>query len=117
MADATIVNLVPPVVADAIAIKVLESNAARTLDALHVGCSLQWNAELFATLDERQLREAERANLRTKKVRTGQQRNRLDRRSVRSRSPRITRTRGSGLLECSLKCCQETEHSVARATS
>ena len=86
VADATIVNLVPPVVADAIAIKVLESNAARTLDTLHVGCSLQWNAELFATLDERQLREAERANLRTKKVRTGQQRNRLDRRSVRSSS-------------------------------
>ena len=64
--DATIVNLVPAVIADAI--KVLESNAVRTLDALHVGCALQWNAELFVSSDERQLRAAKRAKLRTRKV-------------------------------------------------
>lgn len=66
LADATIVNLVPAVIADAI--KVLESNVVRTMDALHVGCALQWKAELFVSSDERQLRAAKKAKLRTRKV-------------------------------------------------
>jgi predicted nucleic acid-binding protein len=66
VADATIVNLVPSVVADAISI--LETNAVRAMDALHLACALQWNAELFVSSDERQLSAARKAKLRTKKV-------------------------------------------------
>ena len=66
VADATIVNLVPAVVADAI--RVLETNAVRAMDALHVACALQWKAELFVSSDERQLSAARKAQLRTKKV-------------------------------------------------
>ena len=66
----------PAVVANAI--KVPESSAVRTLYALHVGCSLQWNAELFVSSDDLDCREnpadsplsvqgnTKRANLRTK---------------------------------------------------
>ena len=66
VADATIVNLVPAVVADAI--RVLETNAVRAMDALHVACALQWNAELFVSSDERQLSAAKKAKLQTRKV-------------------------------------------------
>lgn len=66
VADATIVNIVPAVVADAI--RVLEANAVRAMDALHIACALQWNAELFVSSDERQLSAARKAKLRTKKV-------------------------------------------------
>jgi predicted nucleic acid-binding protein len=66
IADAIIVNLVPAVVAEAITI--LENNAVRAMDALHVACALQWNAELFVSSDDRQLAVAKRARLHTKKV-------------------------------------------------
>ncbi len=66
VAGITIVNLVPAVVVDAI--KVLETNAVRAMDALHVACALQWKAELFVSSDERQLSAAKRAKLRTMKV-------------------------------------------------
>ena len=66
VADATIVNLVPAVVADAI--RILETNAVRAMDALHVACAIRWNAELFVSSDERQVRAARKAKLRTKKV-------------------------------------------------
>lgn len=66
VADTTIVNLVPGVVADAV--RILETNAVRAMDALHVACALQWNAELFVSSDERQLSAARKAKLRSKKV-------------------------------------------------
>ena len=66
VADATIVNLVPAVVAEAI--RILETDAVRAMDALHVACALQWQAELFVSSDDRQLGAAKRAKLRTKKV-------------------------------------------------
>ena len=66
VADATIVNLAPEVVADAVTI--LETNAVRAMDALHVACALQWNADLFVSSDGRQLGAARKAKLRTKKV-------------------------------------------------
>lgn len=64
--DVTIVNLVPAVVAGAIAI--LERSAVRAMDALHVSCALQWNAELFVSSDDRQLAAAKASKLRTKKI-------------------------------------------------
>ena len=66
VADATIVNLVPDVVADAV--RVLETNAVRAMDALHIACALQWNAELFVSSDERQLSAASKTKLRIKRV-------------------------------------------------
>ena len=66
VAHATVVNLVPDVIADAI--RVLETNAVRAMDALHVACALRWNAELFVSSDERQLTAARKAKLRTRKV-------------------------------------------------
>jgi len=65
-ADATIVNLVPSVVAASI--NILETSAVRAMDALHVACALQWNAELFVSSDERQLGAAKSIKLRTEKV-------------------------------------------------
>lgn len=66
VADATVVNLVPDVVADAI--RVLETTTVRAMDALHIACALQWNAELFVSSDDRQLSAAGAAKLRTKRV-------------------------------------------------
>lgn len=66
VADVTIVNIVPEVVADAIS--VLEANAVRAMDALQIACALQWNAELFVSADERQLSAAINAKMSTKKV-------------------------------------------------
>ncbi len=66
VADATVVNLIPAVVADAI--EVLENSPVRAMDALHVGCALQWEAELFVSADDRQLAAARTAGLRTAKV-------------------------------------------------
>ncbi len=64
--DADIINLVPEVVADAIGL--MEGNALRAMDALHVACAIQWNADLFVSSDERQLSAARREKIRTRKV-------------------------------------------------
>ncbi|MAF27386.1 MAG: type II toxin-antitoxin system VapC family toxin [Gemmatimonadota bacterium] len=66
VADATIVNLLPAVVADAI--RILETNPVRAMDALHVACALQWDTELFVSSDSRQLKAARKAKLRTRQV-------------------------------------------------
>jgi uncharacterized protein len=66
VADAAIVNLLPNVIADAIT--VLETGPVRAVDALHIACALQWQADLFVSSDDRQLEAAGNANLRTMKV-------------------------------------------------
>lgn len=66
IADVTIINLLPEVVADAIL--VLENNTVRAMDALHVACALQWNADLFVSSNNRQLNAARNAKLLTEKV-------------------------------------------------
>jgi len=66
IADVTIINVLPEVVADAIF--VLETNPLRAMDALHVACALQWNADLFVSSDNRQLSAAQNAKLLTEKV-------------------------------------------------
>lgn len=66
VSDADIVNLVPEVIADAI--RLMEMNALRAMDALHVACAIQWNADLFVSSDERQLSAARKEKIRTKKV-------------------------------------------------
>jgi len=63
MYDATVLHLTPSVIAGAVML--LETNALRAMDALHVACALEWQAEVFATADKRQLQAATNAGLRT----------------------------------------------------
>lgn len=64
--DADIVNLTPSVIGSAI--RILEASPVRAMDALHVACALEWAAELFASSDERQLKAAKKAGLKTQKI-------------------------------------------------
>jgi len=43
----------------------LENNALRAMDSLHVACALEWNADLFVTSDKRQAAAAMRSGLQT----------------------------------------------------
>jgi uncharacterized protein len=64
--DADVVDLTPSVVALSVAI--LEGNPIRAMDALHVACALQWQAQLFVSADEQQTAVATRAGLQTQLV-------------------------------------------------
>ena len=61
--DATVLQLTPAVISKAV--KLLENNVLRAMDALHVACALEWNAELFVTSDRRQLDAAINSGLQT----------------------------------------------------
>lgn len=60
--DAVVLQITPAVVSRAI--KILENNALRTLDSLHVACALEWRADLFVTSDKRQFMAARDSGLR-----------------------------------------------------
>jgi len=45
------------------AVRMLEGDGLRTLDALHLGTAVEWGAELFVTADKRQAAAARRAGL------------------------------------------------------
>ena len=64
--DADIITLTPSVIGSAI--MVIESSPVRAMDALHVACALEWDAELFASSDKRQLSAAKKAGLKTQKT-------------------------------------------------
>ncbi len=64
--DADIINLVVPVIGSAIA--VLESSPVRVMDALHIACALEWQAQLFVSSDNNQIKAAHRSGLRTLQV-------------------------------------------------
>ena len=64
--DADIINLTPSVVGSSIA--VIERGPLRTLDALHVACALEWEAELFVSSDRRQLVAAKRTGMKTREA-------------------------------------------------
>jgi predicted nucleic acid-binding protein len=49
-------------------IHILERNKVRTLDALHVACALEFEAEAFVSSDIQQLSAAKRAGLKVLKV-------------------------------------------------
>jgi len=67
--DATVLQVTPAVVS--CSVKLLERNVLRTMDALHVACALEWQADLFVSSDRRQLEAAMNSGLRTEYV--GQQ--------------------------------------------
>lgn len=64
--DATILQVTPAVVSRSV--KLLESNVLRAMDALHVACALEWQADLFVTSDRRQLVAAMNTGLRTEYI-------------------------------------------------
>ncbi|MBZ5538042.1 MAG: type II toxin-antitoxin system VapC family toxin [Acidobacteriia bacterium] len=66
VADAVMINLTPAVIARSTFL--LETNVLRAMDALHVACALEWGAELFVTCDERQIKAARKAGLRTRHI-------------------------------------------------
>ena len=61
--DATVLQLTPAVISQSV--KLLENNVLRAMDALHVACALEWEADLFATSDRRQFDAAINSGLQT----------------------------------------------------
>ncbi len=59
--DATVLQITPSVISRSV--KLLESNVLRALDALHVACALEWQADLFVTSDRRQFTAARNTGL------------------------------------------------------
>jgi predicted nucleic acid-binding protein len=59
--DIFLLDLTPGVTAQAI--RLLESQFLRAMDALHVACALEWQADLFVTADQRQLIAAQNVGL------------------------------------------------------
>ncbi|MDA0577453.1 MAG: type II toxin-antitoxin system VapC family toxin [Verrucomicrobia bacterium] len=64
--DAVIVNLTPSVIGSAI--RILEASPVRAMDALQVACALEWRADLYASSDDRQLKAAKKAGLKTQRI-------------------------------------------------
>lgn len=54
--DATILQATPATISQAV--KLLESQSLRAMDALHLACALEWRADLFVTSDRRQWKAA-----------------------------------------------------------
>jgi uncharacterized protein len=61
VSDATVLQITPSVVSRSV--KLLESDALRALDSLHVACALEWRADLFVTSDRRQFMAAKNSGL------------------------------------------------------
>jgi uncharacterized protein len=66
VADASIVNLVPQVLARCTTI--LEDSPVRAVDALHIACAVAWEAELFVSADQQQISAAKKTGLHTRLV-------------------------------------------------
>ena len=64
--DADIIDLTVPVVGSAIT--VLEESPIRAMDALHIACALEWDAQIFVSSDKKQLTAARRAGLKILRV-------------------------------------------------
>lgn len=61
--DSTVLQITPSVVSRSV--RLSENNILRTLDALHVACALEWEADLFVTSDRRQSIAAMKSGLPT----------------------------------------------------
>ncbi len=66
LSDIEIINITPKVVAKAALL--LETNPLRAMDAMHVACAIEWDADLFVTSDRRQADAAKNAKLRIESV-------------------------------------------------
>ncbi len=54
--DVELINLTPSVLKKTI--ELLEESVLRSLDAIHIACAIEWQAELFVSSDERQVTAA-----------------------------------------------------------
>ena len=61
--DATVLQITPSAVSRTV--KLLEGNLLRAMDALHVACALEWQADLFVTSDKRQFMASTNTGLRS----------------------------------------------------
>jgi hypothetical protein len=61
VSDATALQITPSVVSRSV--KLLENNALRAMDSLHVACALEWRADLFITSDRKQFMAAKKSGL------------------------------------------------------
>jgi uncharacterized protein len=64
--DATVLQLTPAVIS--LSVNLLERNALRAMDALHIACALEWKADLFITSDKKQFEAAINAGLQSKYI-------------------------------------------------
>jgi uncharacterized protein len=64
--DATVLQLTPAVISRSV--RLIEINILRAMDALHVACALEWQADLFVTSDKRQWMAARNSGLRSEYV-------------------------------------------------
>jgi uncharacterized protein len=64
--DAIVLQLNPDVTARSV--KLLEKYVLRSMDALHIACALEWEADLFVTADKRQLTAAKKEGLKTEYI-------------------------------------------------
>ena len=62
LTGAAICNITPSVVGRSI--RILETNPLRAMDALHIGCALEWGADVFVSSDHHQISAAKRVGLR-----------------------------------------------------
>jgi uncharacterized protein len=61
--EAVIINLTSEVISTTTAL--LEKNSLRAMDALHIACAVEWEADLFVSADRQQLRAAAQTGLKT----------------------------------------------------
>lgn len=66
MSDTTVLQITPSVVSRSV--RLLEGNALRALDSLHVACALEWRADLFVTSDRRQFMAVKHSGLNTEYI-------------------------------------------------
>jgi predicted nucleic acid-binding protein len=64
--DVTILQITPAVAARTVGL--LEKNTLRAMDALHLACALEWQADLFLSSDKRQVQAAGKSGLPTKYI-------------------------------------------------
>jgi predicted nucleic acid-binding protein len=64
--DITIISLSPQILRSAI--EALENNSIKALDAIHIGCALEYQPDFFVSCDAQQLSAAARSGLRIKQV-------------------------------------------------
>ena len=64
--DATVLQITPSAVSRTV--KLLEGNILPAMDALHVACALEWQADLFLTSDKRQFLASTNTGLRSEYI-------------------------------------------------
>lgn len=64
--NASVCNITPNVISECTVI--LEKTSTRAMDAIHVGCAMEWQAELFVSADIRQIAAAKKFGLKVKKI-------------------------------------------------